>query len=65
MAQAANATVMTVVRGIGRSGLGPPIAVMMLLAMVVLPLPPFLLDVFFTFNISLALIVLLVTVYAL
>ena len=65
MAQAANATVMTVVRGIGRSGLGPPIAVMMLLAMVVLPLPPFLLDVFFTFNISLSLIVLLVTVYAL
>ena len=37
----------------------------MLLAMVVLPLPPFLLDLFFTFNIALSLVVLLVTVYAL
>ncbi len=38
---------------------------LMLLAMVVLPLPPFLLDLFFTFNIALSLIVLLVVVYAL
>ncbi|EEX33924.1 flagellar biosynthesis protein FlhA [Vibrio coralliilyticus ATCC BAA-450] len=33
------------------------------LAMVVLPIPPFLLDLFFTFNIALAMVVLLVTVY--
>lgn len=47
------------------SGLGAPIIVMILLAMVVLPLPPFLLDIFFTFNIAFSLIVLLVTIYAL
>ena len=50
---------------LGRAGLGAPIVVVMLLAMVVLPLPPFLLDIFFTFNISLSLIILLVTIYAL
>ncbi len=48
-----------------RSGLGAPLIVVLLLAMVVLPLPPFLLDIFFTFNITLSLIILLVTVYAL
>ena len=47
-----------------RSGLGAPLIVVMLLAMVVLPMPPFLLDVFFTFNITLSLIILLVAVYA-
>ncbi len=46
------------------SGLGAPLVVVMLLAMVVLPMPPFLLDIFFTFNITLALIILLVAVYA-
>ena len=45
-------------------GLGAPIAVMMLLGMVVLPLPPFLLDIFFTFNIALSLIILMVAIYA-
>jgi flagellar biosynthesis protein FlhA len=33
------------------------------LAMIVLPIPPFLLDLFFTFNIALAMVVLLVSVY--
>ena len=47
------------------SGLGAPLMVVMLLAMVVLPLPPFLLDIFFTFNITLSLIILLVAIYAL
>jgi flagellar biosynthesis protein FlhA len=50
---------------IGARGLGAPLLILMLLAMVVLPLPPFLLDVFFTFNIALSLVVLLVVVYAL
>ncbi len=45
------------------SGLGAPVVVIMILAMVVLPLPPFLLDVFFTFNIALSLIILLVVIY--
>lgn len=47
-----------------RNGLGIPIAILALLAMVVVPLPPFLLDVFFTFNIALSLVVLMVTLYA-
>ncbi|MBE0509327.1 MAG: flagellar biosynthesis protein FlhA [Chromatiales bacterium] len=51
--------------GVARSGLGAPLIVVMLLAMVVLPMPPFLLDVFFTFNITLSLIILLVAIYAL
>ncbi len=47
-----------------QKGLGIPIAILALLAMVVVPLPPFLLDVFFTFNIALSLVVLMVTLYA-
>ncbi|MBN2646997.1 MAG: flagellar biosynthesis protein FlhA [Thiotrichales bacterium] len=41
-----------------------PIAVLALLGMVTIPLPPFLLDIFFTFNIALSLVVLMVTLYA-
>lgn len=44
--------------------LGAPALVMILLVMLVLPLPPFLLDLFFTFNIALSLVVLLSGVYA-
>jgi len=36
-----------------------------MLAMMMLPMPPFLLDVFFTFNIALSIVVLLVCIYAL
>lgn len=43
--------------------LGAPVLLIMLLAMMVVPLPPIALDVLFTFNISLGLIVLLVGVY--
>ena len=57
--------VLVAFRQVGARGLGAPIVILMLLAMVVLPLPPFLLDLFFTFNIALSLVVLLVTVYAL
>ena len=42
-----------------RNGLGVPVLVMVILAMMVLPLPAFLLDVFFTFNISLSIMILL------
>lgn len=51
-------------KNIKDSGLGVPIAILALLAMMVIPLPPFLLDVFFTFNIALSLVVLMVTLYA-
>ena len=46
-----------------KNGLGAPILVMMMLAMMIVPLPPFMLDIFFTFNISLALTILLAAVY--
>ncbi len=46
-------------------GVGIPIFVLIILAMMILPLPPFLLDIFFTFNISLALLVLLAGTYTL
>ncbi len=52
-------------RGLLAAGLGVPLLVLVLLAMMVLPLPPFLLDLLFTFNIALSLVVLLVVVYTL
>ncbi|RME34586.1 MAG: flagellar biosynthesis protein FlhA [Gammaproteobacteria bacterium] len=51
-------------RGIGRNGLGAPILLLLMMSMMVLPLPPFALDMLFTFNISLALVVLLATIYS-
>ncbi len=42
--------------------LGGPLLIVMVLAMMVLPLPPFLLDVLFTFNIAVSILVLLVAV---
>ncbi|MFC3888897.1 flagellar biosynthesis protein FlhA [Salinispirillum marinum] len=45
--------------------LGVPIFLLVLLAFVTLPIPTFILDIFFTFNIALSIIVLLVTIYAL
>src|SRR5947209_3672860 len=43
--------------------LAAPILVLLVLSMMVLPLPAFLLDVFFTFNIAISMIVLLVAMY--
>ncbi|MES9871604.1 MAG: flagellar biosynthesis protein FlhA [Candidatus Sedimenticola sp. 6PFRAG7] len=51
------------VKTVGARGLGAPLILMMMLAMIVIPLPPMALDVFFTFNITLSLVVLLVVVY--
>jgi flagellar biosynthesis protein FlhA len=47
------------------SGLGTPILVMAALGMVILPMSPILLDILFSFNIALSLVVLLITVYTL
>ena len=44
----------------GMRGLAGPLLIVMILSMMVLPLPPFLLDILFTFNIALAIMVLLV-----
>lgn len=43
--------------------MGVPIILMMILAMVIIPMPPIALDMFFSFNIALSLVVLLVVVY--
>lgn len=50
---------------LSRGNLGVPLLVLVMLGMMTLPVPPFLLDVFFTFNIALSIVVLLVSVYAL
>ena len=42
-----------------------PLLLLVMLGMMMLPVPPFLLDVLFTFNIALSIVVLLVSVYAL
>jgi flagellar biosynthesis protein FlhA len=47
----------------GSSALAAPILIILLLAMMILPLPAFLLDVFFSFNIALSVIVLLTALY--
>ncbi len=47
-----------------QGNLGVPVLLLVILGMMTLPIPPFLLDVFFTFNIALAIVVLLVCVYA-
>ena len=44
-------------------GLVGPVLIILILSMMVLPLPPFLLDLLFTFNIALSIMVLLVSMY--
>jgi flagellar biosynthesis protein FlhA len=51
------------VRAVPWQALAVPLLVFMVLAMMIVPLPPFLLDLLFTFNIALALVVLMVAVY--
>ena len=48
-----------------QANLGVPLVLLALLGMMTLPIPPALLDVLFTFNIALALVVVLVAVYSL
>jgi flagellar biosynthesis protein FlhA len=52
-------------RSVLRSGIGVPIGVLAALAMVILPLPPLALDVLFTFNIALSLVVVMAVFYVL
>ncbi len=57
--------ILTTLREMPRTGMGVPLLVLAMLAMLVVPLPPFLLDVFFSFNIALSLVILLVAIYTL
>lgn len=51
--------------GLKHGNLGIPLLLLVMLSMVMLPIPPFLLDVLFTFSIALSIVVLLVSIYAL
>ncbi|WP_425501348.1 flagellar biosynthesis protein FlhA [Pseudoxanthomonas daejeonensis] len=48
---------------LARNGLGAPLVVIALLGMIVVPMPPMLLDMLFSFNIAISLVVLLAVVY--
>ena len=51
------------IRELSRNGLGVLLLILALLAMLVVPVPPFLLDLFFTFNITLSLVILFAVIY--
>ncbi|MGY4532508.1 flagellar biosynthesis protein FlhA [Pseudomonas sp. TE3786] len=57
--------VRTNLSGLRNGNLGIPLLLLVMLGMVMLPVPPFLLDVLFTFSLALAIVVLLVAIYAL
>jgi len=51
-------------RVLAQGNLGVPFMLMLMLGMMTLPVPTLLLDIFFTFNIALAIVVLMVSIYA-
>ncbi len=51
--------------GMAQGNIGVPLLLLTLLGMMTLPIPPFLLDTLFSFNIALSIVVLLVSVYSL
>ena len=62
MATAPTST-MPSMRELLRTGIGVPVGVLAVLAMVILPLPPIALDVLFTFNIALSLVIVMAVFY--
>jgi flagellar biosynthesis protein FlhA len=56
---------LTRLRQLGSNGLGAPLLLMVILAMMVVPLAPLALDLLFTFNIALAIVILLAVIYVL
>jgi flagellar biosynthesis protein FlhA len=61
MATATNT--MPTMKDILRTGIGVPVGVLAVLSMVVLPLPPIILDTLFTFNIALSLVIVMAVFY--
>ena len=55
----------TLIRADNLKALAAPILIILILSMMVLPLPPIMLDLFFTFNIALSVMVMLVALYTL
>jgi flagellar biosynthesis protein FlhA len=54
---------MPTLRDMLRTGVGVPIGVLAVLAMIVLPLPPMALDILFTFNIALSVVIMMTVFY--
>jgi flagellar biosynthesis protein FlhA len=63
MATASATNSLPPLRELIRTGIGVPVGVLAVLAMVVLPLPPIVLDVLFTFNIALSLVIVMAVFY--
>jgi flagellar biosynthesis protein FlhA len=63
MATATNTPSMPTIRDLIRTGVGVPVGVLAVLSMVVLPLPPMVLDILFTFNIALSLVIVMAVFY--
>jgi flagellar biosynthesis protein FlhA len=59
----ATAATMPTMRDLLRTGIGVPIGVLAVLAMIVLPLPPMALDILFTFNIALSVVIMMTVFY--
>src|ERR1700733_8755503 len=59
----ATTATMPTMRELIRTGLGVPIGVLAVLAMVVMPLPPMALDILFTFNIALSIVIMMSVFY--
>src|SRR6201986_1648816 len=57
------AATMPTMRDMLRTGIGVPIGVLAVLAMIVLPLPPMALDILFTFNIALSIVIMMAVFY--
>jgi flagellar biosynthesis protein FlhA len=55
----------TLLRAENLKALAAPLLIILILSMMVLPLPPFMLDLFFTFNIAISVMVMLVALYTL
>src|SRR5581483_890568 len=60
---ASTPTPMPTLRDLLRTGAGVPLGVLAVLAMIVLPLPPMALDILFTFNIALSIIIMMAVFY--
>jgi flagellar biosynthesis protein FlhA len=63
MATGTNISAVPSIRDLLRTGIGVPIGVLAVLSMVVLPLPPMVLDILFTFNIALSLVIVMAVFY--
>ncbi len=59
------AVILEKAKGFAQGYVGVPLMLVALLGMMTLPMPPFLLDLLFTFNITLSMVILLVCIYAL